>query len=197
MKTKELKENIVNDYAKIVKYVIKDMKLGHRYDELYDVGIIGFVNGLNTFDENRGVKYITYLYECVKNEILHYLEYENRVRRKAEIISLNTIISENTELIDLIPTYYDYDKDLYLQEIGCIIDRRLAKLSERDEKIFKHLFGIDGYKKLNSIELEEKFKTSRQNIQRIKVRVLNMLRYEIKDYYKTYQDIMRSENKAF
>ena len=131
-----------------------------------------------------------------QEKILHYLEYENRVRRKAEVISLNSLIND-TELIEFIPSYYDYDKELYLQEIGSIIDIRLAKLSERDEKIFKHYFGIDGYKKMTSIQLEKKFNTSRQNVIRIKNRVLNMLRYEIKDYYKTFQDIMQSENRAY
>lgn len=195
MKTKNSKEKIINDYEKIVKFVIKDMNLGHRYDELYDVGIIGFVNGINTFDETRGVKQITYLYDCIKNEICHYLEAENRVKRKGTTISLNTLINESTELIDLIPTYQDYDRDLYLEEIYSIIDRRLAKLSERDEKIFKHLYGIDGYEKLESLQLEKKFNMSRQNVIRIRNKVLNMLRYEIKDYYRTYQEILSNKNK--
>ena len=134
MKSKKLEENIVNDYEKIVKFVIKDMNLMHRFDELYDVGIIGFVRGINTYDESRGFTHMTYLYDCIKNEILHFLNYEKRQRRSGETISLNTIIND-IELGDLIPTYQDYDRDLYLEEISCVIDRRLAKLSERDESV--------------------------------------------------------------
>lgn len=195
MKTSNLKESVIEDYKNIISFVINDMKLNYRRDELFDIGMIGFVNGINTFDESKGFKYITYLYDCIKNEIIHFLQYEKRKRRDAVIVSLNTLIND-IELGELIPTYYDYDKELYMEEMKCIIDRRLGKLKERDEKIFKHYYGIDGYEKLTSLQLEKKFNMSRQNVIRIRNRVLNMLRYEVRDYYKTYQDIMRSENKV-
>ena len=195
MKTKNSKEQIIKDYEKIVKFVIKDMKLGHRFDELYDIGIIGFVNGINNYDESKGYQYITFLYDCIKNEIVHFLEYEKRVKRDAVVISLNTIVND-IELGDLIPTFQDYDRQLYLEEISKLIDRRLAMLKPRDERIFKHIFGIGGYEKLNCVQLESKFKMSRQNVQRIKVRVLKMLRHEIKDYYKTYQELILNKNRV-
>ena len=186
---KNSKEKIINDYQKIVSYVIKNMKLSYRFDELYDIGIIGFVNGINTYDSNKGVKLITYICECVKKQILQYLQHERRKKREAKIISLNTIIND-TELIETIPSYYDFDRNLYLEEINYAINRRLSWLSKRDEIIFKHIYGIDGYKKLNISELEKKFKMSKQNIQRIKKKIIGILRYEIKDYYKTYQELL-------
>lgn len=199
MKTKDLeknsKEKIVKDYDKIVKYVIKDMRLSHRFDDLYDIGIIGFVNGINTYNENKGYTYMTYLYDCIKNEIGKYLHYENCKRRKAEIVSLNKEIN-NIELIDLIPTYENYDEKLYLDEMLYLINRRLSFLNERDELIFKHLYGLDGYEELNSIELEKKYKMSRQNVQRIKERVLKMLKHDLLgNFYKSYQDLLLSKNK--
>lgn len=194
MKTENLKEQTIKDYDKIVRFVLKDMKLAYRYDELYDIGIIGFVNGINNYDESKGYKYITFLYDCIKNEIVHYLQYEKRKRRRAVVISLNSLINNN-ELGDFIPSYQDYDRDLYLEEITRIIDRRLADLDERDEMIFKHLYGLDGYKEMSALQLEKKFNMSRQNINRIKNRILKMLRYEIKDYYTTFLDILAFKSK--
>lgn len=195
MKTENLKENVIQDYKKIISFVINDMNLNYRKDELFDVGMIGFVNGINTYDASKGFTYMTYLYDCIRYEIIHYLHYEKRKRRNAVIVSLNFLIND-IELGDLIPSFQDYDRELYLQEIETIIERRLSQLKERDEKIFKHLFGIYGYKKMNSVELEKKFKMSRQNVQRIKVRVLNMLRHEIKDYYYTFQELILNKNKC-
>lgn len=196
MKSKNLKENAINDYDKIVKFVIKDMRLGYRYDDLYDVGVIGFVKGLNTYDEDKGTKYSTYLYECIKNEILQYLEQENMKKRQSEIVSLNSYILDDIELIDVIPCYVNYDEKLYLDEMFHDINNRLSFLKERDEMIFKHIYGIDGYKKLTIEELQKKFKMSKQNIQRIKIKILKILRYEmITKYYKTYQDLLLNKNK--
>lgn len=193
MKTNNLNE-IIKDYEKIVKYVIKDMKLGYKFDELYDVGIIGFVNGINTYDSNKGTKCISYVCECVKNQILQYLQHENMKKREAKLVSLNLIVND-MELIDTIPSYYDYDRNLYLQEINSIINRRLSWLSKRDEMIFKHIYGIDGFEELSIVDLGKKFNTSKQNVQRIKMKVLRMLRYEIREYYKTYQELMNGNNQ--
>lgn len=197
MKTKNSKENVIKDYEKIINYVLKSMGLSYRRDELFDVGMIGFVNGINSYDETKGFTYMTYLYDCIKNEILHYLKYENRKRRIVETISLNTEINYNTELLDFIPSYEKYDEILYLDELLYVINRRLSFLSERDETIFKHLYGIDGYKELTTEELQEKFKTSKQNIQRIKMKILRMLRYEmLSKYYKTYQELLKTKNNS-
>lgn len=193
MKLENLKEKAVQDYEKYVRFVIKNMNLSYKTDDIYDVGLIGFVNGINTYDSSKGVKYTTYLYECIKNEILHYLNYEKREMRSGNVISLNKIVND-IELIDIIPIYQNYDRNIYLEEVISVINRRLSKLNKRDEDIFKHLFGIDGYKKMNSIELEKKYKMTRQNIMRIKNKILNMLRYEIRDYYNSYQDICVERN---
>lgn len=200
MKTNNLKKNskeqVIKDYDKIVKFVLKDMKLGYRFDDLYDIGIIGFVRGINSYDENKNVKYSTYLYECIKNEILKYVDYEKNERRKGEIVSLNIEINNDIELLDLIPSYEDYDEKLYLDEIRYIINRRLSFLNERDEKIFKHLYGLDGYKILNIDELEKKFNTTKQNISRIKYKIIKILKHDLLiNYYKTYQDLLLSKNK--
>lgn len=196
MKTENLKkkskEQITKDYDKIVKYVIKDMGLGYKFDDLYDVGIIGFVRGINGYDENKNSKITTYLYECIKNEILKYLEQENK---KGVVVSLNTTINNDIELIDIIPSYEEYDEKLYLDEMLWAINRRLSFLKERDEIIFKHLYGLDGYKVLSYEELGKKFNMTKQNITRIRKKVINILKYTTKDYYKTYQDLLSSENK--
>ena len=131
MKTQNSKEQIINDYEKIVKFVIKDMNLGHRFDELYDVGIIGFVNGINSYDETKGYKYITYLYDCIKNEILQYIQYQNREKRKAETISLNTIIYGNVELQDLIGYETDYIQENYEDELLDTINDRMSFMTKK------------------------------------------------------------------
>ena len=181
MKTKNLNE-IINDYEKIVKFVIKDMKLGHRYDELYDVGIIGFVRGINTFDEGKGFQYITYLYDCIKNEILHYIHYERSKKRDGEVISLNTIIKGDTELQDLIGYETDYEQNAYVDEMIMVIEKRSEDFTKKQKIVFNHLFGFNGCEQLSTKEISKKYGFSRQSVYQIKKIIIRMLRHTLSNY---------------
>lgn len=184
MKSDNLKEKAIKDFDKIVKFVIKDMKLGHRYDELYDIGLIGFVNGINNYDETKGYKYITFLYDCIRNEILHYLIYEKRKKRDGEVISLNTKIKGNTELQDLLGYETDYIKDNYEDELLDTINDRMSFMTLKEQLVFNHLYGLNGYKELTPKEITKKYGFSRQSIYQIKKITLNKLRYILNKYKK-------------
>ena len=184
MKSMRSKQEIEKDYAKIINFVIKDMKLRHRHDELFDIGMIGFVEGLNTFDESKGFQYITYLYDCIKNEISHFLAYEQREKRKCELISLNTIINDNTELQDLIGYDTDYLKDNYVDELMDTINDRMSFMTKKEQLVFNHLYGLNGYDELTPKEITKKYGFSRQSIYQIKKITLNKLRYILYKYKK-------------
>lgn len=184
------KEQLIKDYEKIINHIIKKMRLGYRHDEFFDVGMIGFMNGINTFDETRGAKLLTYVYECVKNEIMKQLKYENCVSRTAEVISLNVLVSkdEETELGDLIGYKEEYEKNLYKSELYRIIDCRISFMTEKQRDILYHFYGLAGCKKMSIDELAQKYNTSRQNINDIKRRLINQLKYVTRDFYQNYRE---------
>ena len=185
------KEEIAKDYEKIINYVIKNMKLGYKHDEIFDVGMIGFVNGLNNFDKNKGYAYSTFLYNCVKNEISKYLYLQNMKKRTAEIISYNTMVSEDTELLEMLGYNIDYEQNFYVNEMLKEIFNRINKLTKKQQLIFNHLYGLNGYQEMTSKEIQEKYGFSRQSINQIKKRILNQLRFIL---YK-YQDEERKYDK--
>lgn len=176
------KEEITKDYEKIINYVIKKMKLGYRHDEIFDVGMIGFVNGLNNFDESKGYTIVNYLYHCIKNEICKYLYLQSMPKRTAEVISYNTMISEDTELLEVLGYNIDYEQNYYVNEMLKEIFNRLSKLTKKQQFIFNHLYGLNGYKEMNARQIEDKYGFSRQSIHQIKKRVLNQLRFILQKY---------------
>ncbi len=182
------KEKIINDYDKYIKFVLKDMNIGYLYDELYDLGLIGFVKGLNTFDKNKNVKISTYIYECIKNQILVGLRKLKKYNENYNPISLDQpiTIEKDLELKDIIPHYENYERNIYMDEIMYIINRRLSFLNDRQQEIFKDIYGLDGHKQLNSLELQKKYKTTRQNLYQIKNKILNKLKYITTDYRENY-----------
>lgn len=172
------KEEMIKNHEKYINFVINDLHLGHRRDELFDVGMIGFVNGINTYDETKGFELTTYLYTCIKNEILHLLTYETRERRMAEIVSLNTLVDEGetTELQDFIGKEEEYERKIFMDELMYIIERRLSFMTERQQNIFNDLYGYNGHKQLSFTEAAKKYKTTRQNIYDINRRIIKNLK---------------------
>lgn len=182
------KEEIINDYDKYIKFVLKDMRIGYLYDELYDLGLIGFVKGLNTFDKNKNVKISTYIYECIKNQILVGLAKLKKYNEKYNPISLDQPITveKDLELRDVIPHYENYERNIYMDEIMYVINRRLSFLDDKQQEIFKDIYGLDGHKQLSSKELQKKYKTTKQNLYQIKSKVLNKLKHITQDYKENY-----------
>lgn len=182
MKLDSSKEKIIKDYDKIINFTINKMKLGYRRDELFDIGMIGFVQGINTYDETKGYQYISYLYDCIKNEILHHLLYESRKKRNFETVSLNTMISDDTELQDLLGYETDYSEDNYKDELIQTINDRMSFMTTKEQLVFNHLYGLNGYDELTSKQITEKYGFSRQSIYQIKRITLNKLRHALHDF---------------
>ncbi len=182
MRSEDSKEKIIKDYDKIINFVIRSMKLGHKHDELFDIGMIGFVNGINTFDPNKGYKYISYLYDCIKNEILHQLQYDKRKKRECSIVSLNTKISRDTELQDMIGYDTDYLQDNYIDELMQTINDRMSFMTRKEQLVFNHLYGLNGYDELTPKQITEKYGFSRQSIYQIRKVTLRKLKRALCDF---------------
>lgn len=187
--TEEEKEEIAKENIKLVKYVINKEHLVFRYDDIFDLGLIGLMNGINTFDKTKGFKLSTYLYKCIKNEIDNQLRSETCLKRNFETVSLNTIINEDgTELGEMLGYEYDYQDKLISDEIMIKITRRLSEISRKNEEIFYHYLGINGYKKLSQVEIARKYKLSHQRVQGIIRKTKSILRYELREYWREYEN---------
>ena len=72
---------LITENIKLVYYVIK--KIGAKqssieYEELLSIGTIGLVKAASTFDFSRELKFSTYAYRCISNEIIRHLRKNNR-----------------------------------------------------------------------------------------------------------------------
>ena len=179
------KEDVIKDYSKFICFVLKKMNLMYRYEELFDAGMIGFVRGIKKFDDIKGYKWSTFLYECIKNEILRVIEYENRPKRDVEILSLNYPVTDNkhkySELQDLIPFFVNYEEMLYVDDVIHDVMIFLSKCKKKHEDIFKYIYGIDGYPKLTFDEIAKIYGTTKQSIHAIHIRLMKKIRAYLKE----------------
>lgn len=181
----EEREKLIIENQKLVYHVFKQMRMTFRIDDIFDVGLIGLIKGIDTFDSDKGYQLSTYLVKCIRHQLTQQIVYENAEKRQAETISLNkTVFSDEDDLMieNIIGYDLNLDEELIKQEILDAIDYRLYFLSERDEKIFKHIHGLDGYKQLTHFEIAKKFGLSHQRIGEINCRIKRILKYHLKEY---------------
>lgn len=177
------KEDLVKEYINLVYYAIGKMHLRYRLDELVDVGMIGLTRGINTFDKSRNIKLTTYLYACICNEIKRYLKVMSSAKRQGKVISLDTEIDDNTTLGELIGEDPEYDNNLINDEIMNRIIKRVSKLNEKWQHVFYFTWGINGYDKLNQIDIGKLVNLSQTQISRINIKIIRMLKYEFREYF--------------
>lgn len=153
------KEQLVLDNQGLIYKVIKDLHLhwasDDEFDDYYYEGLIGLIKGAKEYDYSKSNS-STFLYVCIKNEINHYLLYKNtkgRINPYGKDVSLNTLISDEDELLDLIPDNNDVAKEIE-QKIReeAMLEAVNSLPREKDRLVIKMYYGLDGYAELGSLK---------------------------------------------
>lgn len=179
MLTKEEQDIMIIDNVRLVYSVLNKYHL--NTDEYYDVGIIGLVLGARSFDSTKGFKPSTYLYSCIRNEVI------GACKKRVEECSLNTLLGDSdTEWIDIIPDKVDVCNEVVNNVVNNDTMNEVIKvietLSDQNKFIMYNYLGINGYNKKSQAEIGEIMGVSRQNIHSHVKRIKAKLRKEVKHY---------------
>ena len=173
-------ELIVNNLG-LVYVILKQLNLYHMCDMYYDVGVIGLVKAANAYDPSKGYKFSAIASTCIRNEILYYIRRENMSCRKGYYskVSLDAIIDSsdgNLTLIDLIPSDFDMEEHVILNEQKELLRKALLKLSKDEQKLLKLYYGRDN---MSQIDIAKKLNTSQAQVSRQIKRIIEKLKNEI------------------
>jgi RNA polymerase sigma factor for flagellar operon FliA len=88
------RRDLVNIYARIVKYVAGRMAIGlpHyvEFNDLISAGLLGLIQAIDNFDHERGIKFETYAIPRIRGSILDELRsqdwFPRSLRRKAKML---------------------------------------------------------------------------------------------------------------
>lgn len=153
------KEQLVLDNQGLIIKVMKDLHLywenDEEFDDYYYEGLIGLIKGAKEYDYSKSNS-STFLYVCIKNQINHFLLYKNtkgRTNPYGKDVSLNTLISEEDELLDIIPDKNDVSKEVEKKIREEAILEAINNLPrEKDGLVIKMYYGLDGYPALGSLK---------------------------------------------
>lgn len=185
--TKEEQDKMIINNIPLIHKVIKDLhciyKTDDEYQEYYDYGLEGLINGVKSYDNNVS-KPGTYLYTCIKNMIVRCFQLSEMDKRKINKIakvSMNELISNDgkeTELGEIIG-----DERINIEEevekklqIEAIIRELNSMKNKKDALAIKMYYGLDGYLPKTYEEIGKEFGVTREMI-RVRInRALNKLK---------------------
>ena len=112
---KKITDAQIIEYQPLVKSIAyKFINSGEPLEDLEQVGYIGLINAINLYNQNRGIKFITYATWLISGEIRHH------IRDKHQVIKIPSwMLKLNKKIDEFIITYKkDNDKFPSLSEIS-------------------------------------------------------------------------------
>ena len=92
------KEKLVKENSPLIKSVIRWFKdKGVEYDDLYQLGCMGFLKAINRFDVSYNVKFSTYVVPMVVGEIKRFMRDDGVVKVSRAIKGLNVRITKYSD----------------------------------------------------------------------------------------------------
>lgn len=175
----ETKNELFKKHEKLIYLFLKRKGLIQEKDELYDIGLIGLVNGINTYDSKKGYKESTYFYKCISNQINQYFQLQSLPKRKCPgtILSLDKEYDDNQgTLKNLIPDSIDIEKEILSKEKNQILYKALDKLKPEWKYIIEKRYGLNNHEKQKQSEIAKHFGISKSAIYAKEKKTLKKLR---------------------
>lgn len=191
MKEKEILDNLGLVY-KAMKDLHCKSDTQDTLEDLFQIGVIGLIKGVNDYKEERNTQKSTFYVTCIKSQLKRYFQHKTRKARNEGTpdLSLNYEIQndEKCELLDLIPSDYNLEDEIIIKEKIEQLNKALNKLKSRKYKVFIfEYFGINN-SPLSFTEIAKKYGVSRQCVQQSIKRGLNHLRKEYKNEKIYFED---------
>ena len=175
----EARNVLVEHNLRLVAHIVKKYYQTDDADELISIGSIGLIKGINTYRPDKGVRLATSVSRCIENEILMAF----RARRKtAGDVSLSDALDTDEDggglrIMDVIASEDDLADQIGSRELCRSLRENIDRcLDEREAKIIRLRYGLDGTDPLTQLETAEVCKISRSYVSRLEKRALEKLR---------------------
>ena len=176
----EARNCLVEHNLRLVAHILKKYYAqADDADDLISIGTIGLIKGINTFKPEKKIRLATYCSRCIENEVLMYFRSQ---KKRSGDLSLSDELDADGEsgglaLLDMLAEEDDLAERVSSEEIGRQLRRCVeTELSEREKRVIRLRYGLDGALPLTQRETAQRCHISRSYVSRIEKRALEKLR---------------------
>ena len=155
---------------------------GTDLQDLTQIGVIGLIKAINTFNPTKKIKLATYASRCIENEILMFLRKSSQQKNEISIDEPLNVDWDGNEL--LISDILSCDED----SVNCNIEREsehklllkaVSRLSGREREIMELRFGLNGECEHTQKQVADKLKISQSYISRLEKKIISRLKKDL------------------
>ncbi|MHB9148332.1 MAG: sigma-70 family RNA polymerase sigma factor [Candidatus Amoebophilus sp.] len=156
---KKAQQQIYDKYHKLVYSIVNKMFKRNKtiqydlVDDLLGVGFIGFTKAMQNFDVDRGIKFSTYCYKAICNEIYRFLAQEKKLENNCGIVSIeeDSYGDSEEDFHSVLPHNEDYDSGMLTEVFKKELEAILNKLPEKQQRIIKLCIGGKTFSEIASV----------------------------------------------
>ncbi len=179
------KDILVERNLRLVANVVKKYYQSEReMEELISIGTVGLIKAINSFDNTKGNRLVTYASKCIDNEVLMMLRNEKKHTRDVSLFEPIGTDKEGNEinLLDIIEfqgkdILDEYDRR---ENIKWLYENIEKVLDKREQEIIYMRYGLRGNTEITQRQAVLKLNISRSYVSRIEKKALEKLR---ENYY--------------
>ena len=134
------REQAILANQELVRYVIKSLGLNAFDEDLFQIGCVGLIKAVDSFDFEKNIKFSTYAAKVIRNEILMTLRKKHINAQSLD--ELFTIDGFETSLMDMISDNICMEDELIST---MYLEQAFSKLNDNEKKII-YLHFIKGTK---------------------------------------------------
>lgn len=181
---KKAKDVLIEHNMRLVAHIVKKYHQSDREtEELISIGTIGLIKGVNSFDETKGNRLVTYVAKCIENELLMHFRLE---KKKAKEVSIYESIGTDKEgnEISILDVIGNNDENtlnvLILSDNVVQLYEVLNRLPEdKSKQVIVLRYGLYGRKPMTQKQVADVLGISRSYVSRIEKKALLTLRREM------------------
>ena len=145
---KKAKEILIEKNLRLVVHMVKKYSCSeYELEDMISIGTIGLIKAIDSFDEKKGNRLVTYAAKCIDNELLMMFRSE---KKRSKEVSLNEPLGTDKEgnKICFQDITFSEDEDVVARLQNNADIAKLNKvfnsvLSDREKEILIYRYGLD------------------------------------------------------
>lgn len=162
------KEQVFLNNVGMIGVILKSLNLNPLDEDLFQIGAIGLMGAIESFDPDKGFRFSTYATPYVRNEILESIRIPKK--RITKMVSLEKEIGEDGTTLQNMISSGERFEDLSVLKID--LENCMKKLSDRERYVLTSLANGE-----TQASIGRSIGTSRENVRRILKEIKRKIRY--------------------